>query len=205
MTYFGAGIIALIIGVLTWFTLAEPARQSIGEEDSKDANVKKITIWDVIRDPRVIMLVLAASIRHCGELPTLKQKRKFKECRRVFEADLDCYNVFFSGGMCFAYNCDLYYELYFPDYDLGWWLFAVTIVIGSIGVVAGGVVSDKFVAKMGIRSRVAVLAISQLISTPFAFGSVYFTPTWAMITLGISYFFGMYIATLIFPWTYREI
>ena len=129
--------------------------------------------------------------------------------------------------MTFAYNCDLYYREYFPDYDLGWWLFAVTIVVGSIGVVVGGVVSDKFVAKMGVRSRVAVLAISQvssraedggrraqggitagdgwpgaalnscplvlplqLISTPFAFGSVYLNPVGAMITLGVSYFFG---------------
>lgn len=92
--------------------------------------------------------------------------------------------------MCFAYNCDLYYRDYFPDYDLGWWLFAVTIVIGSIGVVVGGIVSDKFVAKLGIKSRVACLAISQIIATPFAFGSVYFNPLWAMITLGISYFFG---------------
>lgn len=110
-------------------------------------------------EPRVIMLCLAASIRHCG-------------------------------GMCFAYNCDLYYQIYFPDYDLGWWLFAVTIVVGSIGVVAGGVVSDKFVAKMGIRSRVVILAISQIVATPFAFGSVYLEPVGAMITLGISYFFG---------------
>ena len=69
-----------------------------------------------------------------------------------------------AGGLCFAYNCDLYYQSYFPDYDLGWWLFAVTIVVGSIGVVFGGVVSDKFVAKMGIKSRVAVLAISQVSS-----------------------------------------
>ncbi|CAG2058929.1 unnamed protein product, partial [Timema podura] len=79
--------------------------------------------------------------------------------------------------------------MYFPHVDLGWWLFIVTFGIGSIGVVVGGVVSDKFVAKMGIRSRVAVLAISQLCATPGAFGSVYAEPTWAMITLGISYFF----------------
>lgn len=39
-------------------------------------------------EPRIIMLCLAASIRHCG-------------------------------GMCFAYNCDLYYQIYYPDYDLG--------------------------------------------------------------------------------------
>lgn len=66
--------------------------------------------------------------------------------------------------------------------------------IGSIGVVVGGIVSDVFVAKMGIKSRVAVLAISQLIATPGAFGSVYFEPVWAMITLGLSYFFGKFIS-----------
>nr|XP_003700242.1 PREDICTED: uncharacterized protein LOC100883649 [Megachile rotundata]XP_012153732.1 PREDICTED: uncharacterized protein LOC100883649 [Megachile rotundata]XP_012153733.1 PREDICTED: uncharacterized protein LOC100883649 [Megachile rotundata]XP_012153734.1 PREDICTED: uncharacterized protein LOC100883649 [Megachile rotundata] len=154
--YYGAGIIGLIVAVFT-FTLSEPTRKSIGEEET-NADGKKIPVWKVILQPRIILLCLAASIRHCG-------------------------------GMCFAYNCDLYYREYFPDYDLGWWLFAVTIVIGSIGVVVGGVVSDKFVAKMGIRSRVACLAISQIIATPFAFGSVYFNPLWAMITLGISYFF----------------
>lgn len=112
----------------------------------------------MLTQPRILLLVFAASIRHCG-------------------------------GMTFAYNADLYYNIYFPDVDLGWWLFGVTIGIGSIGVVVGGIVSDKIVAKMGIKSRVAVLAISQLIATPFAFGSVYFEPVWAMITLGISYFF----------------
>lgn len=68
VTYYGAGILALIVGVVTWFTLKEPERKSIGEEETKDGvDVKKITIWTVICDPRVIMLVLAASIRHCGE------------------------------------------------------------------------------------------------------------------------------------------
>ena len=61
----------------------------------------------------------------------------------------------------------MYYKNYFPDYDLCWWLFAVTIIVGSFGVVVGGVVSDKFVAKMGIRSRVAVLAISQVFGNSF--------------------------------------
>lgn len=42
---------------------------------------------------------------------------------------------------------------------------------------------------MGVRSRVLVLALSQLISTPGAFGSIYFEPFWAMITLASSYFF----------------
>lgn len=153
--YYGTGVLALLMAVLTGTTLKEPERQSIGEENEAKA---KVPLVKVLMQPRVILLMIAASIRHCG-------------------------------GMTFAYNADLYYNIYFPDVDLGWWLFAVTIGIGSIGVVIGGIVSDKFVAKMGIRSRVACLAISQLIATPFAFGSVYYEPLWAMITLGISYFF----------------
>lgn len=67
MTYYGAGVVAFIIAILTGLTLKEPERQAIGE----DANVtetdkKKISLWKVIIDPRIIMLCLAASIRHCG-------------------------------------------------------------------------------------------------------------------------------------------
>lgn len=46
--------------------------------------------------------------------------------------------------------------------DMGWSLFVVTFVVGSIGVVIGGITSDSIVKKYGIRSRVAVLAISQV-------------------------------------------
>lgn len=158
----------MIIAVLTGTTLKEPERMAIGEQNQ--GNPKKVSLWKVLKQPRIIMLVFAASIRHCG-------------------------------GMTFAYNADLYYNIYFPDVDLGWWLFGVTIGIGSIGVVAGGIVSDKIVRKMGIKSRVAVLAISQLIATPFAFGSVLFEPVWAMVNLGISYFFGEFAS---FPNQFRR-
>ncbi|KAJ2942912.1 hypothetical protein O0L34_g15100 [Tuta absoluta] len=169
LCYYAVGIIGLFVAALTFLTLREPERTTIGEEGAsnnknQDAQLEsgkkmpQITIWRVICQPRIILLCIAASIRHCG-------------------------------GMTFAYNADLYYRDYFPDVDLGWWLFAVTVGIGSIGVVVGGVISDKFVAKMGIRSRVLVLALSQLVATLPAFGSVIFGPLWAMITLAISYFF----------------
>ncbi|XP_038217491.1 putative metabolite transport protein HI_1104 [Zerene cesonia] len=167
LCYYSAGIVGVVIAALTFLTLREPERTTIGEEgtgnaksDSVESGKKmpQVTIWHVIVQPRIILLCLAASIRHCG-------------------------------GMTFAYNADLYYRDYFPDVDLGWWLFAVTVGIGSIGVVVGGVVSDKFVSRMGVRSRVLVLALSQLIATLPAFGSVVFGPLWAMITLAFSYFF----------------
>ncbi|CAH0713995.1 unnamed protein product, partial [Brenthis ino] len=167
--YYGAGIVGLVIAAFTFLTLREPARTTIGEEDAGKAKrgdstleagkkMPQVTIWHVIAQPRILLLCLAASIRHCG-------------------------------GMTFAYNADLYYRDYFPDVDLGWWLFAVTVGIGSVGVVVGGVISDKFVSRMGVRSRVLVLALSQLIATLPAFGSVVFGPLWAMITLAFSYFF----------------
>ncbi|XP_037936155.1 putative metabolite transport protein HI_1104 [Teleopsis dalmanni] len=156
--YFGVGILAVIIAVLTGTTLKEPERKAIGDANGQMKNGEKVNLWKVLVNPAMIMLMLAASIRHCG-------------------------------GMTFAYNADLYYNTYFPEVDLGWWLFMVTICIGSVGVVVGGVVSDKIVAKMGVRSRAFVLAISQLIATLPAFGSVYYEPFWAMVTLGSSYFF----------------
>lgn len=158
MCYLGTGVLALIFAILTGTTLKEPERVAIAEMNSNGEQVKTSSLWSVIRNPAMILLMVSAAIRH-------------------------------SGGMAFAYNADLYYNIYFPDVELGWWLFAVTIVIGSIGVVVGGIVSDKIVAKMGIRSRALVLALSQLISALPAFGSVIFEPLWAMITLGISYFF----------------
>lgn len=63
--YYGAGIIGLIVAALT-FTLSEPERKTIGEEGTS-ADGKKVPIWKVILQPRIILLCLAASIRHCGK------------------------------------------------------------------------------------------------------------------------------------------
>lgn len=95
---------AVIVAVLTGTTLKEPERQAIGEENTNaSSNRKKVSLFKVLTQPRIILLAFAASIRHCG-------------------------------GMTFAYNADLYYSSYFPDVDLGWWLFAVTIGIGKFNL-----------------------------------------------------------------------
>uniref|UniRef100_A0A8D8PNV6 Protein spinster homolog 1 n=1 Tax=Cacopsylla melanoneura TaxID=428564 RepID=A0A8D8PNV6_9HEMI len=171
VAYYGSGIFGLIIAFLCATTIFEPKRTTIGEEveqakENQADKEKQVAApeeetpaaWKVMLEPRLIMLCIAASIRH-------------------------------TAGLCFAYNADLFYREIFPNIDLGWGLFFVTFVVGSLGVVIGGMVSDKIVEKMGIKSRVAVLAISQLIATPFAFGSIYMGPVGAMVTLAISYIF----------------
>ncbi|KAJ8682908.1 hypothetical protein QAD02_018700 [Eretmocerus hayati] len=154
--YYVSGVTGLLVALLIGLTLDEPERKDFADEGSK--NAKEESIWRVICQPPVILLMIAAGVRH-------------------------------TAGMCFTYNSDLYYRQYFPDYDLSWWLFTVTIVSGSFGVVLGGYVSDRFVAKMGVRSRVAFLFLSQALAAPGAFGSLYFSPVGAIISLGISYFF----------------
>jgi hypothetical protein len=77
LSYYGSGIVGLIITLLTAFTLREPERQAIGEENDANANAavvradedstRKSGQWKVMLQPRVIMLCLAASIRHTGK------------------------------------------------------------------------------------------------------------------------------------------
>lgn len=70
MAYYGSGVIALIVGFLTFTTLKEPERTVIGEEneESSDNQGKKSkeSAWKVMLQPRFIMLCIAASIRHTG-------------------------------------------------------------------------------------------------------------------------------------------
>lgn len=73
------------MAVLTGVTLNEPERKMIGEEkhkDSDDATMdRKLAVldveknhpekqvdsaWKVLLEPRVVLLCLAASVRHCG-------------------------------------------------------------------------------------------------------------------------------------------
>jgi len=65
-------VIGLIIAVFTGLTLSEPERKTIGEES--DNNGERVSIWKVLLQPRIILLCLAASIRHCGKGQYLEAK-----------------------------------------------------------------------------------------------------------------------------------
>ena len=80
------------------------------------------------------------------------------------------------GGYCWAYNTRLYFGKFYPDFDsqLGWWIFADSLVGGSFGVFFGGFFSDRIVAKLGLHSRLWVLSGFTLLSVPFACLCLYF-------------------------------
>ena len=70
--YYAAGVIAIIIGVVTMATLWEPERKAIGEDAKKNKNSDKTEVaengvWQTVLQPRMLLLCIAASVRHCGK------------------------------------------------------------------------------------------------------------------------------------------
>lgn len=73
---------------------------------------------------------------------------------------------------------------------MGWWLTAIYCVGGVLGSILGGITSDRLVSRLGVSARAVVLAVGQLIATPFAFGLLYLDPPLAFIPQSIGYLFG---------------
>ena len=48
-----------------------------------------------------------------------------------------------TAGYCWAYNTRLFFQFYYPDFDIGMWTFCASVFGGSFGVFAGGFFSDR--------------------------------------------------------------
>ena len=48
-----------------------------------------------------------------------------------------------TAGYCWAYNTRLFFQFYYPDFDIGLWTFCASVFGGSFGVFAGGFFSDR--------------------------------------------------------------
>ena len=69
------------------------------------------------------------------------------------------------AGFAWSYNAQLYNETYYPDSSSGLYLCIATVIGGSVGLVMGGCVSDRIVAKFGIHARVWIIVVSQVTSS----------------------------------------
>lgn len=85
MPYYVSGIIGVIVAALAITTMTEPKRTSISEEadvaenndqapksrsvaavNTPTESAEKISIWKVLFQPKILILCIAASIRHTG-------------------------------------------------------------------------------------------------------------------------------------------
>jgi len=93
-----------------------------------------------------------------------------------------------TAGYCWAFNTRLFFQHYYPDYDIGLWTFCASVFGGSFGVFAGGFFSDRLVKVLGLPSRLWLLSACTLLASPFAVGTLHLAPPWAFLCL-IGYYF----------------
>ena len=48
-----------------------------------------------------------------------------------------------TAGYCWAYNTRLFFQFYYPDFDIGLWTFCASVFGGLFSVFAGGFFSDR--------------------------------------------------------------
>lgn len=94
-----------------------------------------------------------------------------------------------TAGFSWGYNSQLYHDTYYPDFDVGLYLFGTSVIGGSIGILVGGIVSDKIVKRIGLEGRAWVLAGSQALACPLAAGVLLLEPPYNFISLLCAYTF----------------
>lgn len=54
------------------------------------------------------------------------------------------------ASFCWSYNTQIYFDLYYPGYDIAIPMMLCSLIGGSIGIATGGIISDLVVSKYGI-------------------------------------------------------
>ncbi|XP_051893078.1 probable galactarate/D-glucarate transporter GarP isoform X2 [Pristis pectinata] len=88
-----------------------------------------------------------------------------------------------AGGYVWAYNTQVYFNLYYSGVDVGRWLSWIPLVGGCIGAVTGGFIADQLVKRRGLYARVWVLVFSQVAAAPFVAGALWLKPPYAFLSL----------------------
>lgn len=186
-SYIFTGIGGVVATVLLLVVVREPQRGAQNEAGAKKKEVKETNF---IEDSRVTGQTVGVS----SEALVDESKSSLKDVvKSLAKPPVLCLALAaclrHTAGFSWAYNTQLYFLNYYPDFNLGLWVTGCSIIGGSLGVAVGGFVSDRLVKKLGLRARLYVLAGSQFIATPFAAGVLFFPPPGAFFSLLGAYIF----------------
>ncbi|XP_035709342.1 protein spinster homolog 1 isoform X3 [Folsomia candida] len=161
-----AGIPGIFLGFLIMLTVREPERtkgkNEPGDKDEVRSSCGHLChIVSSFCRPSILLLCLAGSIRN-------------------------------AAGYVWAYNTQIYYETLGESRgQIASWLSLVPMIGGSIGVLVGGFISDRFAAHgTGPHGRIWVLIMSQILAAPFAAGALVLPPPYAYMSLIPTYIIG---------------
>lgn len=166
--FFIAGIPGIFLGLLIMMTVKEPERSKTSKkQEESEAQGSEMTtcgrlcgVASSFCRPSILLLCLAGSIRN-------------------------------AAGYVWAYNTQIYYENIGQSREqIATWLAFVPMIGGSVGVLVGGFISDRFVVKSGPHGRIWVLIFSQMLAAPFAAGAILLPPPFAYMSLIPTYIIG---------------
>ncbi|XP_032786983.2 MFS-type efflux pump MSMEG_3705 isoform X2 [Daphnia magna] len=164
-----AGIPGIVIGFIILLTVKEPKRgqKNLPSTTKIEASIgnatstkEKFKQMFKLMRPSLLLLCIASSIRN-------------------------------AAGYVWAYNTQVYFDgLGQTPTQIGTWMSWIPVVGGSIGVVFGGFISDRVVKRTGPHGRIWVLALSQIMSSPFAAGVLFLDPPYCYFSLLPNYIIG---------------
>jgi len=103
-----------------------------------------------------------------------------------------------TAGYAWAHNSVSYFHDYHSGKEIGVWFMITAISGGCLGVFSGGYLSDLLVTRLGVHSRLWLLAVATILATPLAAMTLHFEPPMAFITLLFYYFFAETWFSLLF-------
>ena len=154
-----------MLSVVMLFTLREPPRVGLSTSSAvtspKTSLFKRIPyLLGLFFRPSILLLSLAGAVRN-------------------------------AAGYVWSYNTETYFmSIGQTPTEIGTYMSWIPMVSGSVGVLAGGFVSDRVVSRVGPHGRVWVIIISLLLAAPFVFCVLFLEPPWAYISLIPTYIIG---------------
>jgi len=158
--YVIGGVPGVVIAVLIFFTVKDPRSNS----QEGDVAANKLSLKEYL----------------------LSLKTAFLQPAMIFLALAAIFRQL--AGLSWANNNVNYFSQYFPDTDIGYWLFICSMVGGSSGVLMGGILTDIVQKYLGLHSRLWMQTVFLLLALPFSALTLFLEPPYCFISLMAYYF-----------------
>jgi len=160
--YVLGGVPGIIVAVLIFLTVKDPRNTQTQEEREAAGSKKSLKEY------------------------FLSLKTAFLQPAMIFLALAAIFRH--MAGLSWANNNVNYFSQYYPDTDIGYWLFICSMVGGSSGVLMGGILTDLVQKYLGVHSRLWMQTVFLLLALPFSALTLFLEPPYCFIALMAYYF-----------------
>mmetsp|Transcript_9109 Transcript_9109/g.12069 ORF Transcript_9109/g.12069 Transcript_9109/m.12069 type:complete len:547 (+) Transcript_9109:94-1734(+) len=177
----------------------------------EDTNTKRVIAFSYWMEHKsLIAISIAAGIRNLSGLcfgnfiavffsplfVTMPEEYQEGKCYYSYNSNYygtqvcDSYYPYCVAERCVNLSSSPWHNKGLPISQFEIFMLLTPVVAGSLGTITGGLISDKYAKQHGPSSRLLFLALSTLVASPFAFGTLLLPYPLCFISLSAAYFFG---------------